>query len=315
MKIVHLSDTPLSAAPYRLMKVQRIAGMDARLVCGVDTFGGRARLPWQDLLVSHNTRDEVVRLLNEADIIHIHNRWLNQKIFRLWPECLSIVNKKPKVLQYHSPRDSLMKDTPSSFALNCPKLVVAQYHVRLYPEATPVPNVVPIDDVWHTPEHTAPEHTPLRVCFSPSSFSDRGWDNKGYVATKAVLRAMSSIEHKIFHGLELPTLLLQRKGYHVSIDEVMTGSYHMVSLEALSQGQVAIANLDAKTIDALEIVTGTREHPWVIANIKNLREVLNRLDKDRDLLQTQCKLGRSYMEKYWDPFRVANLYKEAYKHA
>ena len=32
MKVLHLADTPLSGAPYRLMQVQRIGGMDARLI-------------------------------------------------------------------------------------------------------------------------------------------------------------------------------------------------------------------------------------------------------------------------------------------
>jgi hypothetical protein len=309
------------------MKVQRIAGLEARLICGTDKFGGRARLPWQDLLVTAAQRDEVVRTLQAADIVHIHNRWTCQRIFRLWPETLTIVRGKPKVLQFHSPRESLLKDTPDSFTLKCPKMVVAQYQWRFYQDATPVPNVVPIDDAWHTPHalwspyagpdtpNMADADMPLRVAFCPSNLGDRGWDNKGYKVTRDLLRRMPEIEHQIFTGMELPDLLMERKKYHVCIDEVMTGSYHLVSLEALAQGQVAIANLDSKTVDALERITGTRRHPWMLANLKELPALLKQLNSDRKLLHLCGSASRRYMEKYWDPFRVTRLYEEVYNRA
>jgi hypothetical protein len=331
------------------MKVQRIAGLDARLICGMDKFGGRSRLSWQDLLVSAARRDEIMEVLRNADLVHIHNRWTKQKLFHLWPEALAIVKAKPKVLQFHSPRDALLKDTPDSFALECPKLVVAQYQWRFYQDATPVPNVVPLDDAWHTPAWSVTKPTgttawsldlgsslpgstdgspygkyttgslhdgrPLSVAFSPSNLTDRGWDNKGYRATRELLRKMPDIDHRIFVGMELPKLLLERKSAHVVIDEVMTGSYHMVSLEALAQGQVAIANLDSKTVDALELVTGTRRHPWTCCSLRELPDVLRQLQNDRRLLELRMLGSRRYIEKYWDPFRVTQLYQEAYKRA
>lgn len=333
MRIVHLSDTPLSAAPYRLMKVQRIAGLDARLICGMDRFGGRSRLSWQDVLVNTAKRDEIVQMLNDADIIHIHNRWTKQKLFHLWPETLDIVKAKPKVLQFHSPRDALLKDTPDSFSLKCPKLVVAQYQWRFYQDARPVPNVVPLDDEWHTPAWTyvgppaaakwslsfgdgsLHDGRPLSVAFSPSNLTDRGWDNKGYRPTRDLLRKLPDVDHRIFVGMELPKLLLERKSAHIVIDEVMTGSYHMVSLEALSQGQVAIANLDSKTVDAIERVTGTRRHPWVCCGLRELPEMVRQFKNDRRLLELHMLGSRRFIEKYWDPFRVTKLYQEAYRRA
>jgi hypothetical protein len=322
MRIVHLSDTPLSAAPYRLMKVQRIAGLDARLICGTDAFGGRPRLPWQDILVSASAQDQIMQLLRGADVVHIHNRWTRQRIFKFWPEALEIVTRKPKVLQFHSPRESLTHDTQDSFSLKCPKLVVAQYQVRQYPEATPVPNVVPIDDVCHTPyegsdraQFTGASPRQLSVAFSPSSMLTKGWDNKGYPETKAILRGLQpNISHKVFTGIELPELLLRRKPYDVCIDEIMTGSYHLVSLEGLSQGQATVANLDDKTIDALERITGPRKHPWICANTRNLGKILRELDHDRAKLDAIKKESRDYMVKYWDPFRVTQLYKAVYEH-
>jgi hypothetical protein len=189
--------------------------------------------------------------------------------------------------------------------------------VRQYPEATPVPNVVPIDDGWHTPGYRSlyiPNKSKLRVAFSPSSMLSKGWDNKGYPETRAVLRGLyPNIEHKVFTGMELPDLLNLRRDFDVCIDEIATGSYHLVSLEGLSHGQATIANLDSKTIDALEIVTGTREHPWVCANSRNLARILRELDHDRDRLSDIRKASRAYMEKYWDPFRVTQIYMAAYQ--
>lgn len=316
MRVVHLTDTTLSGAPYRLMKVQRISGIDARCIHGTEQ--NDYRTSWTDLLVTNAAhRDAIMENLRTADIIHFHNRLWKQRLFGIYPEARKIVESKPKVIQFHSPRDQLERDTPDSFRIKCPKLVVAQYQVRLYPEAKIVPNVVPLDDTWHHPiDRTLKEGDLPYIGFSPSNLNDFKWDNKGYKFTKITLETLTKA-HKaranIITNMPLTYCLLMRRECDIVIDEVMTGSYHMVSLEALAAGQVAIANLDEKTIDALEYVTGTRKHPWVVTNSKNLYNTLVELCSDANRIRTIQKESREYMEKYWDPFRVTKFFTNIYE--
>lgn len=309
MRVVHLVDTPLSAAPLRLAKVQRIGGLHARCVMGCNMAFGKTTD--YDLMVLQNCYDEVMEELRAADVIHIHNRWLKQRIFRIWPETLSIVDKKPKVIQFHSPRHQLSEDTPESFDLKCPWLVVAQYQVRLYPEARPVPNVVPIDDCRHTP--TVRPDGPPRIFYGPSNTSCKGWDDKGWAETRAALKKLK-VPHilSIMTDTPLNRVLEEKRTCDICIDEIKTGSYHLASLEGLSQGLATIAGLDEQTVDALEMITGTRRHPWIVADPRSLHAHLHQLCVSRPYLLAKQRESRAYMERYWDPCRLTRMFKEIY---
>ena len=222
------------------------------------------------------------------------------------------------VIQFHSPRDQLFADTPDSFELGCPWLVVAQFQVRLFPEATPVPNAVPIDDKLHTPAEE--RLNPLTsVCYSPSNTNCRGWDDKGYHPTtqafKRLHRSRIPFADYVVTDTPLRKVLAIKRQCDICIGEVMTGSYHLSSLEALSQGLATIAGLDTKTIDALEKVTGTRKHPWIVTGPGGLYSELYQLIMCPDFLKAKQIESRQYMERYWDPMRLADIYGAAYEQA
>src|SRR4029079_3202890 len=79
MKVVHVSWDPLSAAPYRLASVQRLCGLEARLISEDRAYGNR-RYPY-DVLIGGD-RDLLAHLLEEADLIHYHNWWRHGELFQ-----------------------------------------------------------------------------------------------------------------------------------------------------------------------------------------------------------------------------------------
>jgi hypothetical protein len=103
-----------------------------------------------------------------------------------------------------------------------------------------------------------------------------------------------------------------RQRCDIAIDEVVTGSYHMCSLEALSQGLATVAALDDLTVDALERVTGTREHPWVVARLDSLERRLRELCDDPAYLQARREQSRAYMVRYWHPRRLVENMRAIY---
>jgi hypothetical protein len=104
-----------------------------------------------------------------------------------------------------------------------------------------------------------------------------------------------------------------RRCCDIAIDEVVTGSYHMCSLEALSQGLATVAGIDPQTVDALELVTGTREHPWIVAGLDTLRARLTELSADRAYLQARREASRAYMVRHWRPAVLAAKFRAIYE--
>jgi hypothetical protein len=322
MKVIHLADSALSGAPYRLAQVQRAGGLEARAITYRSHYGPRV-FP-HDVLVDDHP-DVIHHLLATADVIHYHNLWKNQQIFRVYAWTWDLVKGKPAVIQFHSPREHSFFEEP----LHEPslvKLVVAQYQVRFYPECLPVPNAVPIDDPLHRPlaTHnvspiiaftpptcTHPECTPMPGSpHLPACQRYPRWANKGYRETMAVLQ--QGFRYDCVTNVSWEEAMQRRQRCDIAIDEVVTGSYHMCSLEALAQGLATIAGLDTLTIDALEMVTGTRTHPWIIARPDTLGAALRRLTMDIAYLRDKQRAARTYMERYWNACAITNTFRDIY---
>jgi len=307
VKVLHLSDGALSGAPVRLAQVQRIGGLEARLLNVDHAFG--SRVYGRDALMDDGP-DLVARLLAEADVLHYHNWWRESFLFTTYPWAWDLAREKPSVIQFHSPRFAQFE--PALAEPSLLKLVVAQYHVRFYPECRPVPNAVPIDDPLHRP--LGLENDPPVVAFTPPQCLDtEGWGSKGVRETLPVLE--SGFRHRFVTEAPWEEAMRLRQECDIAIDEIVTGSYHMCSLEALSQGLATIAGLDAQTVDALEQVTGTREHPWIVAGPATLRRALRELVEDGGYRQAKRREAREYMERHWNPAaitaRFADIYSEA----
>ncbi len=303
IRVVHLADGALSGAPHRLAEVQRLGGLDARLIACEHAFGPRV---YGRDVIAEESPERVAELLRAADVVHFHNWWRESFLFELYPWAWELVSRKPQVIQFHSPRFAQFEPALADPGLT--KLVVAQYQVRLFPECLPVPNAVPIDDPLHRPlwRHNEP---PV-VAYTPPQVEDTsGWGSKGAAETLPVLR---DFPHRFIVDSPWADAMRLRQECDVAIDEVVTGSYHMCSLEALSQGLATVAGLDAQTVDALERVTGTRQHPWIVATPETLRARLTELTLDADFRRAKREEARRYMERHWNAAALTAHFRAVY---
>jgi hypothetical protein len=307
MKVVHISDSLMSGAPYRLAQIQRLGELEALALCGETTTnaGPRGRAYPYDLLFDA-PESQLRPVLEGADLVHYHHRWDDSRLFYVHPWAWDVVKDKPSLIQFHIPRQDWMEDILGDRRVV--KLVIAQQHVRWYPECIPVPNAVPIDDELHRP--LAVCNDPPIIAFTPPDCQADGWWSKGCAETMEVLAG--GYRHRIVTDRSWREAMEVRRNCDIAIDEVVTGGFHMCSLEALSQGLATIAGLDARTVDALEMVTGTRSHPWVVAGIDTLRQKLDELVSDADYLQAKRQEARAYMVQYWHPRVVLGKFLEIY---
>ncbi len=308
MRILHLSDTTLSGSPIRIVNLlNKHTPHEARHITYEPVQGFRR---FDVDMVGGTMPDEELRhWLDWADIVHYHNRWKRQEIFKQ----LGIdPPKKPGLIQIHSPRES--EGFEEEVASGLPIAIVAQYHVRQWPEARHVvPNVVDITEEDYARVSPPQRNVPV-VSYAPSSYNGKGWSSKGYEVIAPVLKRLKT-ERKIYLQLitEQPHSVTMnlKAGADLGVDEIVTGSYHMSSLEYLGLGIACFANLDDLTEKVVKDLTGAHELPWLKANKDNFKNVLEDILREKNWAELGMR-SRGWMELYWSPSTLARHYVEMY---
>ena len=312
LKVLHLSDTQLSGSPIRISKlINKYSGkFESRHITWVSKYG--CRLFECDLVGSHMEIVELEQMvLDWADIIHYHNRWSRQRIFTnfgMKPP------KIPSVIQIHSPRDG-NESFKAEAESGLPLAVIAQYHVRQWPELSfVVPNVVDIlDPVYEAPPLT-PHQVPT-VSFAPSNTNARGWDDKGYGVVAPVLKRMKiagTINFQLITSQPHDITMQKKRLAHIGIDEIVTGSYHLSSLEYLSLGIGTFANIDKATEKVLKDLTGAEKLPWLPASESRFESRLKHILKTGEWVEAG-HFARQWMERHWNPRILLGHYERMYE--
>lgn len=319
MNIVHLSNTPLSNSPSNLAQIQREAGHQAAVLLHRQSninklfVGGQV---WTGM-----DSEQLAECLEAADIVHFHNFAFEQELFRHHHHLVEICRKKKCLIQYHSPRTSIENFDAT---INDPffkgrRAVIAQYHVRQYPEAEHVvPNVLPIFDPRYMPLQMKPDLPPL-ISYAPSNVNLRGWDDKGFEATQNVLRKIersgrANIE--VIVNTPYEDTLLKKKWADIGIDEVVTGSYHLSFLEYMSMGVVGVARMDDATKAAMAEIVGENAVYTLPAGTDidegTLEQSLLNMLNDRSYLRQQGRYCRAWMERHWNPNTFVKYFEGIY---
>lgn len=309
MKILHLSSTTLSGAPYRLSQVyNKYSGHESRHICWTDIIYNRV-FPC-DLVGSAMSKDELKHWLDWADVLHFHNRWKRQEIFK----DVSMPDK-PSVIQIHSPREE--EGHHEEVASGVPLAIIAQYHVRQWPELEfIIPNVVDIYDGIHQPPKEKLKKVLPLISYAPSSPCGRGWNRKSYPTVSPILKRMF-FGRKIFYdrlvGLPYLECMKKKQQADIGIDEISTGSYHMSSLEYLSMGVCTIGRLDEQTEKVLKDLTGAQTLPWTQTTEGKFKHLIVELVNNPEMVKHHGNEARLWMEKYWDPKVLCSHFTNMYE--
>jgi hypothetical protein len=258
---------------------------------------------------------DVTRAVSAARVIHVHNTLpprVCEAILRLAPAATYIY-------QVHSPLREGPLFTPQDREIGLPfrlRLVVGQYQPRQYPSFIPVPNVI----------FRAPSENPIRagerprVLFCPTHSRGGRWNAK---LCPKLDRALEDLERlrviaRVVPGIPLhpDDLFALRRGCHISVDEIVTGAFHQVSLEGLATGNATLNGADffSRVIFA-ETVGATEEPPFIHAEPDSVESILLSLARDTDRLREIQAASSRYFAEYLAPevlaSRVCRLYEEA----
>lgn len=316
-RVVHLSSTPLVGAPAKITRCLRRAGIPAECVIIKDYPGALAGKFLLDTMVWEGVPRQlqvmIEGLIQEADIIHVHNDLpisFSERIISIAPNALY-------VYQVHSPlREGplYVERTPHlPFPFEA-HLVVGQYQPRQYPTHIPVPNLV--DDITFFSPRKAGEK--LRVLFSPSHTREGRWNRKSSAHLEKLLSNLSSMKSmeiiKPDKPLDPSTLFSIRRQSHVSIDEIFTGAFHQISIEGLCAGNVVINAADYFSKSMMAWCSGADHHPpFLYADETTLADTLIKLAADHEYTVEIQRMSHEYFKKYLRPDLLINRFIDVYK--
>lgn len=269
---------------------------------------------------SDKSEEELTNIFSEADVIHFHNFAWDQSIFVKYPHLREISKKKKFVIQYHSPRNAheSFEKTLSDPSFDNRRLVLAQYHVRQYPECSwIVPNPLPL----HKPPYTNVPVSkwslrPIVLSYAPSNAHLSGWDYKGYDRIHPILNhcSVKGYDYDLIRDVPYEQCLKRKAWSHVGVEEFFTGSYHLSFLEYLALENCTFGYMDELTEKALASVVGmdaVRALPFIRTTPEaGLLPVLSR--PSPELFREKAVGARSWMLTHWSPEKTMKHYDAVY---
>lgn len=315
-KIVHITLTPLVGAPGKIAMAQRMKGHESIAVALSDypKAGPLEKIFLSNTLLLDNfTHEYVEDVIKQANIIHLHNFLPKEKV--IWLKELN--SSADYVYQVHSPlREGPLyvgrggEDAPFNFAL---KLVVGQHWGRFYPSFLPVPNLI-----FSTPSlRQRKKGDKLRVMFSPTHKHQGRWTSKYSEKLIEVLTALSHIGKIDVISPKQPvspeTLIEIRRSCHVSVDEIATGGFHMVSLEAMCVGNIVINRADYFAKKTYALFCDDEIPPFLYADDGSVADVLLWLAEDWEETARRQRESYDFFCTYCNPLRQVEVFDAAYK--
>ena len=260
-----------------------------------------------------NLKELSLQLISDADIIHVHN------FLSLEQEDILLNNVKSSckfILQIHSPlrEGPLFVEYGNESKIKYDKkCVVGQYHTRLFPKYTMVPNLV-LDKP--SVNLIKDDEIPV-VLFSPSHSRTGGrWNDKTAPELEEILKSLHKldiIELKLISNVKPYELFQIRRKSHISIDEIITGSYHQVSLESLACGNVTINNSDFfSNLTLKNMVNSDDEVPFFKLSLDGCKTELLKLVNDKKLIRDYQQKSFDYYSKHLNIEKLTNHYINIY---
>ncbi|MFK7963037.1 MAG: hypothetical protein AB8C46_03625 [Burkholderiaceae bacterium] len=318
--VVHIAPAPLVGAPAKIVRALKQKGFNATSICVKDypNKGPLNKKFVDESIVLADADSAGIELIGEtleqADIVHVHNdlpanqaAWLKR--------CT-----KPDtcfVYQVHSPlrEGPLYSERADSIGLPFQAhLVVGQYQPRHYQSYLPVPNLVL--DAGTLRERRVGDK--LRVMFSPTHSRGGRWNGKASEVLERTLLALKDLGKIELIRPEAPLspalLMGLRRASHVTIDEIVTGAFHQVSIEGLCAGNVVINRADffsksmmAQTCQADELP------PFKQANESDILEVLLELADDPVLTAELQQESARYFSQYLQAENLIDRFIDIYE--
>jgi hypothetical protein len=308
MLILHFSKTPLAGAPIRIVRaINKYSNFNARLIeLSINPH-------FDSDLIAGQHFEEIQDLICNADIVHLHNYLHLDSTDFEGVNFRTLKKNGVKIIrQFHSHPSIISRFSGEKLIdiqkNEIPSLVISQFQERYYPKARVVRNIPGVEPEFNSG---------VGVSFSPSNkthaWNDR-WNTKGYHDVKKILQELQTSKNLIFdisQNLRHSLILENKKKSKICIDDVITGSFHLSSLESMAYGKPVINMIDFRMEKVLKNLYGGT-HPFLNVPLHRLRDfLLTNIDND---FHNESLLTYNWYVKYWQDKNAIEDYVSCYTH-
>lgn len=317
MHVVHISPSALAGAPGMLSEALHDFGhVETSVHFRAGDYGSHRDIFSPEsipITASKDDRELFMLHFENADVVHVHN--FIPKFVLAWMSQSRRQDKK-YIYQVHSPRherpiyDDLSEFQGIRFSH---KLVVCHFHPRQYPDFLIVPNCLYRKAFTYRP--TIALSDALTIQFSPSGKSISRWAAKSDETFTKVISVLQNDQRflvKVFENVAPQNLAHRRSQADVTIDELVTGSYHLVSYEGLASGTVVLNNADSFSLSSFQIGFQSPPPPFVKCSPLELYDTVVDLKNDESRLVELRERSREFFDQWMTPDRIAKIYADIY---
>lgn len=307
MSVLHIYFSPCSGVPAIIKRVFREhgTGIEHRLL----------KLDKDNIDYAHVKYE--LSFLKERDIIHWHDRVDN-----------SVVNATSKLrhmVQYHtepSSKDINYIEPPG----NVSKFVIPHYHQSLnfFKHCRIIRNFIHPDiaRVQAQDIHWRPHKDRVRIAMSVSNIKPINlWQDKGYTQMQYAINVVK--KYCTDNKIKLNITYINKETFtnsvdirlqnDILIDECVTPSYHMTSLENLGLGRPSFCWVDDTVLDNLYKCTGTSIDPFENHHVCWLPERLIEFIKNGpEHWKIIGKKNRDWFNRWWNNKDILREYIKIY---
>lgn len=314
--VTHISKTPLVGAPGRISYFLNLQPGFESIHLFIQDYPNHLKNFFTEKSIQWPTQkdnniDIIYNFIKKSDIIHIHNE-LDEEIAQLLYE---INPSSKKIYHVHSflREGPLFDDLSESFPFHIDlKCCVNQLHPRLYQSFTPLPNIIS-----ERPQNLYQNGSIPSILFSPTH---KGIGRYGTKYSEETLNILDKLEKTGKIYVIRPTymtpvqLTLLRRNINFFIDEIATGGFHQVSLEALASGAIAINNADFLAVDFYARSIGAKElPPFLTCSDSNLFDTLIDMVDNPDRIKARQDNSYRFYKTYMTPDKLIRIYTNIYK--
>jgi len=306
LKVVQLASNPIGGSPYELNKLLNTYSevIESRFIVGSPNYRNEELIPMRKFptdLVWNKDKEECIKIIKEADIIHCHNTVFLNDLKSYFD------NKKSIVLQLYS--------------VNRRKLKVTGHLQRGLKLAD---IVVIADQPWQKEVYkdVSNIYLPLiRNLFNYNKFVNKTLDivyaptnrlplshvySKGYNEVITIINKLKNanfnFKFTLIEGMDYLLNLYLKSFADIIIDDVVNeNAFHNTSIEASYFGAISLTNYSGE------------DYPFIKTNLSTLEEKLRYyITNPQELKKEQDKII-AWQKKYYNAEILTKKYEDFYK--
>lgn len=309
IKVVQLARIPCANSGLELCNLinQYSDKYECRYILGSEYSRGCDNIPFRAFptdLSWKSQKEECLKVIKEADIIHVHHDWMFEEVAHL------LVGKKVIVTLYNL-SNALQYDN-NDFN--------KKYIARMKKYATVITVVdqplqkkmfsdistltVPLVKNLYNEVLKEPNKIP-HVVFAPTNRDTTGIGRKMYYEVLAIIERLKKqykFTFDLIEGVPYEENLNRKRKADIIIDDVDPAfeKFHNTSLEAAFFGAVALTNYSSK------------EYPFFQTDIKELEVNLSAFINQPDMLKREKEYLTKWLKEDYTPEKLLKIYDEIY---